>query len=103
MFHKHHPVIYFLLVIISCYTINHGQRVYSLEKTQKTLEQTQKTLVQYKIDSQLQYESLVEKAEENEQMQELVANAHLYIASLENQMISIKEDLKQCARKKLEE
>jgi hypothetical protein len=96
MFHKHHPVIYFLLVIISYYTINHGQRIYSLKKTQNTL-------VQYKIDSQLQYESLVEKAEENEQMRELVANAHLYIASLENQMISIKEDLKQCARKKLEE
>jgi len=75
--------------------INYGQRIYSLE-------QTQNTLVQYKIDSQLQYESLVEKAEGNEQMRELVANAHLYIASLENQMISIKEDLKQCARKKLE-
>ena len=34
------------------------------------------------------------------QLEELTANAHLYIAVLENQAISMKEDIKQCERKK---
>ena len=95
-FNKHHPVIYLLLILLSYYMVQHGRRLFSLETAQQQL-------IKYNTETQLKIESLQEKTDKNEELRALVADAHLYIASLENQVISMKEDLKQCERKKLEE
>ena len=57
--------------------IQHGRRLFSLETAQQQL-------IKYNTETQLKIESLQEKTDKNEELRALVADAHLYIASLEN-------------------
>ena len=82
------------IVTLIFYNINHDQRIYALE------QQQHESILKLHTYSTSINELKDEHTGQIEQLQELAANAHLYIAVLENQAISIKEDIKQCERKK---
>ena len=93
-----HPLIFIFLIMMCFYITKHGQRLIVLESQQET---SVHAFSEFKDNLAAYKEEITEINSERENIRELIGNAHLYIAALENQVISLKEDIKQCERKKL--
>lgn len=96
-----------LLVYIFLFVVfnnMYGQRLFNVEEQQKTaetrfMENVAEIKMLKKSITQIT-ESTNQIINDRQKTTELLGDAHLYIAALENQFISLKEDIKQCDCKK---